>query len=257
MASIISLATKLIPRHHLQKFSHILLQIISPFYAGNNYTDPISGKSYRKLLPYGRGVHHRKNAIAPHSLSLERHRLMWLYLKEKTKFFSGEPKEMLHIAPEFCFIKKFKNLNNLKYITADLNSPWADYHFDVHEIPFAENTFDVIICNHVLEHVDDYKKVLREFFRVMKPGGFGIFQVPIDNSRNNTYEDWSITSPAEREIHFWQADHVRLFGANYHKELESAGFKVEIFDAEKELGVQQIKKYALMQGELLYCCYKK
>jgi SAM-dependent methyltransferase len=256
MASIISAITKNIPRHQLQRFSHIILQCVAPFYFGSTYTDPISGKSYRKLLPYGRGEHHRENALAPNSLSLERHRLMWLYLQKESNFFSGEPKEVLHIAPEYCFLKKFKAIKGMKYFTADLNSPWADYHFDVHQIPFNDNKFDVIFCNHVLEHVENHQQVLKEFYRVMKPGGFGIFQVPIDNSRNITYEDKSITSPAEREKHFWQADHVRLFGANYPEVLAEAGFKVKIYDYTKELPKSEYEKYALMPNELLYICFK-
>ena len=154
---------------------------------GDKFEDPINGKSYRKLLPYGR-LNPRENALAPDSMSLERHRLIWLYLKEKTNFFTDDIK-FLHIAPESCFISLFKKQKNLNYTTADLNSPWADVKMDVHAIPFEENSFDVIMCNHVLEHVEDDRKVMSEFFRVMNKGGWGIFQVPIDYTRKETCID--------------------------------------------------------------------
>ena len=153
MKYIISLVTRLIPRHYLHHVSHFFLRIFSLFMRGNQFEDPINGYTYRKLLPYGR-LRPRENALAPDSISLERHRLIWLYLKEKTNFFSDNLK-FLHIAPEYCFIKLFKNQKNLDYTTADLNSPWADVKMDVHDIPFEDNSFDVIMCNHVLEHVQD------------------------------------------------------------------------------------------------------
>jgi hypothetical protein len=179
--------------------SHLFLKSIAIFYSGNNFEDPIDGHTYRKLLPYGR-LQSRRNALAPYSLSLERHRLLWLYLEQKTDFLKSE-KRFLHIAPEYCFIKLFRKQKNIKYITADLLSPWADVKMDVHDIPFEENSFDVIMCNHVLEHVDDDKKVMQEFYRVMKKGGWGIFQVPIDYSRKTTLEDAAIKSKKDREKH--------------------------------------------------------
>ena len=136
---IIAIATRLIPRHYLQHVSHFFLRIFSLFLRGNKFEDPINGKKYRKLLPYGRLIS-RPNAIAPDSMSLERHRLMWLFLKEKTNFFN-EKLKFLHIAPEYCFIKLFKKMKNLDYITGDLISPWADIKMDVHDIPFKENMF--------------------------------------------------------------------------------------------------------------------
>ncbi|MGY6562831.1 MAG: class I SAM-dependent methyltransferase [Luteibaculaceae bacterium] len=256
MQGLISLATRYIPRHHLQKFSHAVLQLLAPFYAGDKFVDPITGKRYRKLLPYGRGIHKRENALAPHSLSLERHRLMWFYLKNETNFFDTTPKKILHIAPEYCFLKRFKKQFGENYITADLNSPWADMHFDVHEIPFEDNSFDVIFCNHVLEHVEDHQQVLREFYRVMKPGGFGIFQVPIDATKSETFQDNKITSAADRERYYWQADHVRLFGSNYNEELSACGFKVTVWDYSNHMQREEANQFAFMEGELLYCCTK-
>ena len=220
----------------------------------NFYEDPINGYTYRKLLPYGR-LRSRENAIAPDSMSLERHRLIWLYLKEKTNFFSDNLK-FLHIAPEYCFIKLFKNQKNLDYTTADLNSPWADVKMDVHDIPFEDNSFDVIMCNHVLEHVQDDRKVMKEFYRVIKKGGWGIFQVPIDTNRKETFDDPSITDPKQREKHYWQDDHVRLYGLDYGNILSEAGFEVIEDDYIYKLDPKLVERYALPKGEIIYFCKK-
>jgi len=243
MKLIISLVTRFIPRHYLHRVSHFFLSLISIFYRGSKFEDPINGKTYRKLLPYGR-IDSRKNALAPNSMSLERHRLLWIYLKEKTNFFTDDLR-FLHIAPEYCFIKRFKKMKNLDYVTGDLISPWADVKMDIQKIPFEANEFDVIMCNHVLEHVDDDKKAMQEFHRVMKPGGWGIFQVPIDNTREETYEDRSITDPKEREKHFWQADHLRLYGKDYGKILTQAGFDVVEDDLINQMDPALVKRYAL------------
>ena len=254
MKLIISIATRLIPRHYLQHVSHIFLRILSLFMRGNKFEDPINGIKYNKLLPYGR-LKPRENALAPDSMSLERHRLMWLFLQQKTNFFT-EKLKFLHVAPEFCFINIFKKMENLQYITGDLVSPWADVKMDVHNIPFNDNEFDVVICNHVLEHVSDDKKVMKEFYRVMKKGGWGIFQVPIDKNNKQTIEDPNITNPKDREKLYWQSDHLRLYGLDYSKKLQKVGFKVTESNFINELEQELVNKYALPKDEIIYFCEK-
>jgi len=251
---VISFASRFIPRHYQQIVAAFMLRTVAIFYRGNVFEDPISGKKYRKLLPYGR-LQSRSNALAPHSLSLERHRLMWLYLKNRTDFFTS-PKCVLHIAPEFCFIKPFKKLENLDYVTADLISPWADVKMDVQSIPFPDSSFDVVICNHVLEHVDDDMKAMHELYRVMKPGGFGIFQVPLDSSIDATLEDKNINTPELREKFYKQRDHLRLYGRDYGKRLSDAGFEITEDNYVQTLPRELVQKYALPKDEILYICKK-
>ena len=246
-----------IPRPILIKLSLIFSKFAPLLYYGNRYEDPISGKTYRKFLPYGYGGRaKRDNVLCPGSLSLERHRLLWLYLTEKTDFFT-KPYKMLHIAPEQCFYKLFRTQKNLDYTTGDYNSPIADIHFDLHKAPFKDNTFDVIFCNHVLEHVEDANQCMRELYRIMKPGGWGIFQVPLDTNRETTLEDPSITSEADREKYYWQKDHVRLFGLDYKDKLSAAGFKVTVDDFVNTITPELQDRYRLPKGEMIYVCKKQ
>ncbi|MFC2106890.1 class I SAM-dependent methyltransferase [Bacteroidota bacterium] len=247
MKTLISFAIRKIPRKHLQKFSHIGLKVISIAYKGNNVECPVCSSKFKKFLPYGRFIS-RENALCPSCLSLERHRLMWLYLKEKSNFFTDELK-VLHIAPEYCFIKRFKSLKNLDYYSADIESPLARVKLDVMDIPFDDKTFDIVFCNHVMEHVDDDIKAMKELHRVLKPGGWGIIQSPINIKREETYEDKSITDPSEREKHFGQNDHQREYGLDYPERLKSAGFKVNVVDMISEMDSEKVKRYALLTYE--------
>ena len=248
-----------IPRPLLIKFSYVFNKIAPLLLAGNKVEDPINGKTYSRFLPYGYGgTVKRKNALSPQTLSLERHRLMWLYLKNKTDFFTKDVK-MLHVAPEQCFYKIFRGMKNLEYITADLNSPLADVKMDLHDIPFGENTFDVIFCNHVLEHVEDDIRCMSELYRVLKPGGWAILQSPVDITREKTLQNPAIVSEDDREKNYWQKDHVRLFGLDYKDKLASVGFKVNVDDYIKEFSPELVERYRISspkKDDAIYFCSK-
>lgn len=254
MKQIISLLIRFVPRKYLQLFSQYPLKVYAFFMKGNKVECPVCEGRFTKFLPYGR-LSPRPNALCPSCLSLERHRLMYLYLKNKTSFFEDKS-YVLHVAPEYCFIDRFEKLSNLKYLTADIESPLAKVKMDIESIQYPDNTFDVIFCNHVLEHVNDFYIATKELYRVLKPGGYAIMQSPQDLKLPKTIEDPSITDPRERERVFLQSDHLRLFGQNYGDELRTAGFNVIEDKYVMELPIEIAERYALPKEEIVYLCTK-
>ena len=211
------------PRPWLIRLSLWFRPIIKWYYRGNRYVDPIDGSSYRKFLPYGY-LKLRPNALCPGTLSLERHRLLWLYLERETRFLEQSLK-VLHLAPEQVLYKKFKSFEHWNYTTADLDSPLAEVKADICALPFEENTYDLILCNHVLEHIQDHIKAMEELYRVLKKGGTLIAQVPLEEQREKTFEDNSILDKKERTKVFGQYDHVRIYGKDFYSFLDQVGFK--------------------------------
>ncbi len=240
-----------VPRKYIQKVAPVTTKIAGLFYWGNKVECPVCKHHYKKFLPYGY-VHVRKNALCPNCLSLERHRLLWLYLMRETDFFVRTQK-ILHLAPEYCFIRRFRKVHKADYVTADLESPLADVHCNVQQMPFQDNSFDVVICNHLLEHVDNDFEALSEIFRVLKSGGYAVLLSPVNRQREITYEDATITSPEERSKHFGQKDHLREYGLDYPQRIESIGFKV--YQEDYLTQINHSEKYGLI-SEILYIAKK-
>ena len=253
--SVIKYILNTIPRPYLIKMSYWVRPFLALYLRGKKYEDPIDGKTFRKFLPYGYGSP-RANVLSPSTLSLERHRLLWLYLTRETDFFS-KPLKVLHVAPEQAFYKRFKNQKNLTYITTDLYSPLADVKADLCALPFEDDSFDVIFCNHVLEHIPDDTQAMCELYRVMKKGGWGIFQVPQDINRAHTFEDDTITDPAERTRIFGQYDHVRVYGLDYFDRLRQVGFEVEEITYSTNFTEEEIERYRIVPHEILPLCKKQ
>lgn len=255
MKKIAKFLLNTIPRPLLINLSIFLRPLIYLFFKGSKFSDPIDGKSYRKFLPYGYGKQ-RENALSPGTLSLERHRQMWLYLQNETDFFTKNYK-VLHIAPEQEFLRRFKKMKNLDYTSADLYSPIVDVKADILDLPFENESFDIIFCNHVLEHIEDDQKAMSELYRVMRKDGWGIFQVPMKNSLEKSYEDFSIIDPKERQKHFGQYDHVRWYGMDYFERLRNVGFEVDINYYSKKFSKEEIIRFGLMENEILPVVSKK
>ena len=254
MKRFFKLILNTIPRPLLIRLSYVARPVIALLLKGQTYTDPIDGKSFKSFLPYGYGKQ-RNNVLSPSTLSLERHRLLWLYLKNETDFFTKQH-SVLHFAPEQAFYKRFREMKNLNYTTTDLESPLADVKADICNLPFNDNKFDVILCNHVLEHIPDDTKAMQELFRVLKPNGMAILQIPQDLSREKTFEDNSIVDRKERAKIFGQYDHVRIYGRDYFNKLRSIGFDVKEVGYTTTLSHDDITKYCLAKGEIIPVCFK-
>lgn len=251
MKKLISWLIRYVPRKYLQRVAGSGLKVVGLFYAGSNVTCPVCKRNFRKFLPYGR-VNPRPNALCPNCLSLERHRLLWLYLEQRTDFFRS-PMKVLHFAPEACFVHRFAKIHGDDYFTADIESPLARLKFDIHNIPLDDNTFDIVLCNHVLEHVNDDIQAMREIHRVLKPGGFSILQVPFFNPVfDTTVQDPSLQDPRERERLFGQRDHVRKYGHDYPKRIEAAGLRAVTDDYVNTLSDDTRRRFGLVKGEIIY-----
>jgi SAM-dependent methyltransferase len=195
-----------------------------------------------------------REAQCPVCGSLERHRLIWLYLTHKTDLFDGNQKKMLHVAPEQQLSRLIQKANYIDYLSADLSSPNAMVKMDITNIQYPDETFDVIYCGHVLEHVPDDRKAMREFYRVLKPGCWAILDVPITADR--TFEDPEVIDPQERERLFGQFDHVRRYGPDYKDRLIEADFSVTVDPFVRELDSGTITRFGLMREENVFVCWK-
>ena len=277
MKKIFKFILNTIPRPVLIRLSIVVRPILAFLLKGNTFTDPIDGKSFRMFLPYGYG-NQRNNVLSPSTLSLERHRLLWLYLQNETDFFQSEldadspisktkrfklrdtetssTLKVLHFAPEQEFYKRFKKQTNIDYTTTDLLSPLADVKADICNLPFENNTYDIIFCNHVLEHIPDDTKAMQELYRVLKPSGMGIFQIPQDLNRATTFSDDTIVDQKERAKIFGQYDHVRVYGKDYFDKLRNIGFKVVEENYTNKISPELVEKYCLAKGEIIPVCFK-
>lgn len=241
-----------IPKILLAKAEPFLRKIISAFFIGNKFECPVCGFHAHKFIP----VHDGENQLCPHCGSIERKRLLWLYLSDELKIQEQNNFNVLHFSPSPALFRKLKAMKNIEYVPTAFDNPLIKNHFDITSLPFAENYFDLIICYHVLEHVANDKKAMSELYRVVKHGGILLIQVPY--SENDTVEDSTITNPTERKKHFGQEDHVRYYGRiDFVKRLENAGFKVEENVFAKIIGKEKSELYQLNKEEIIFRCLKQ
>lgn len=225
-------------------------------YKGDKLLCPCCKSSFREFAPYGYA--NRPHARCPNCGSGERHRLLWLYLEQRTRLFEDRVK-VLHFAPECFLYEMFSKLPNIDYHACDLNPDRYSkgvHKMDITDIDYLDNTFDVILCIHVLEHISDDKKAMSELYRVLKKGGFAILQVPVDINLERTYEDFTITTRSGRSIAFGHPEHVRVYGRDYKDRLESIGFNVKADDFVKSLSPEDQCRYVLTKDEEIYVCTK-
>ena len=248
----------------LKKAVHSLRTI---FYYGNRYRCIFCGGNFRKLFPCGINNKVAKDLIGggyryvvcPKCGSTDRERLIYFYLKQKTKILSEHSQEinLLHVAPERNLRKIFTSNECINYFPGDIDPNGNDYKIDITNISkFKDDFFDVIICNHVLEHVLNDKKAMQELLRVLSPTGLAILQVPISKTIKKTFEGSFVTKPQDREKLFGQKDHVRIYGKDYREKLKNVGFQLEAYDIKNDLANNKIERLGINKEEILYVCKK-
>lgn len=210
---------------------------------------PCCGRTWAGFAP----AWNRPDAICPGCGSHERHRTLWLYLRDRMRL--GEASlSLLHFAPEYCLREPLEALPGLRYVTADLDPAGVDVQVDITAMPFEDASFDAIICSHVLEHVPDDRRAMDELWRVLRPGGWSLVLVPLDQGRERTYEDPAVIAPEDRTRAFWQEDHVRLYATDIADRLAAAGFEVRTDRYVDELGPEAVRRHGLLASDLIFHC---
>ncbi len=245
----------MIPKNFRPTVLKIFYAIRSPLYLGNTVECPCCGGQFNTFLPFT-GYHHtRKNAQCPRCGSLERHRLLWLFLKNKTDLFT-KPAKLLHFAPELILQKKLRTIPGISYIGTDIDSPLADVKMDIHQIIYEEKTIDAIIIYHVLDHVKDDRLAMREMYRVLKPGGWAIIQSSVNMEQATTFEDPAAVTPKDKLRIYGQVDLARKYGRDFIDRLSETGFEVHAEQYGLELEPAEVAKYGVIRGEYIFYCLR-
>lgn len=248
----------------VRRFFILLTKIKGIFRRSKNYHScPSCQREFPFFYPIMCGNHIAFNVQCPYCKSYERHRSQWLYYTRETDMFAPkQPISVLHCAPEELFFPKFFKKELVDYYPID---KWTGFtvcgekmrdYADITKLPYEDNKFDYILCNHVLEHIPDEQLALAQLKRVLKPDGIAFLNVPIDSNLENTLEDPAYNTDELRLKYYGQCDHVRKFGLDYGKHLEAAGFQVTCILVEEYFSQEEINRYGLLPDERIYCCKK-
>lgn len=239
--------------------------ISSVQYRGDRFYCPFCDGNFKEFFPAGKnnpvlesvvGARYRKNARCPRCSSLDRHRLLWYFLKREILPSINRKIKLLHIAPELHLKKLLCESNNIEYLSADINPKAGMIKMDITAINYYDNYFDAIVCNHVFEHILDDKKAMKEIYRILHPNGWAILQVPLDVKREKTFEDANIRTMQDRERIYGIKSHVRIYGLDYKKRLEESGFNVKQVKYSKQLDKSLIDKLSIEPEEDIFLCMK-
>jgi hypothetical protein len=237
---------KLLVPARMRRF--VLRRLRLVIYRGDAVECPCCGGRFSRWMP---GLSHRATRVCPRCGAQERHRALWLYMRERTDLFSRPQLSILHWAPEYALQRSLSALPNAAYVSADLEGDEALQHMDMTDVPFKDGAFDLVVCVHVLEHVGDDRQAIREMVRVLKPGGMALLLVPIVLEQP-TREDPSITTPEARREAYWQEDHLRLYGGDFPERLEEEGFEVTVDGWVRTLDQATLERYGLFPLEDVY-----
>lgn len=250
-----AIARRLVPEAWRPAVKAAARQVTWRLYAGDRYECPCCDTRFRAFLGFGRGAHggSRPNVRCPRCGSLERERLIWLFLRDHGDLLTS-PMRLLHVAPEPQLRRRLRGLSGVSYLCGDLARGMADTVIDIRSMPFPDETFDGIICNHVLEHVPEDRQAMAELRRVLRRDGWAILQVPLDPRRERTDEDPTILDPAVRTRRFGQADHVRIYGRDYAGRLAEAGFEVSEEPGPPGITAADRDRHRLAEEEVIFLC---
>lgn len=258
---------KIIGNKNYQYLINLKIKKNSLVHFGNDHECPVCNSKIGKFVPGGIdvdviknlniiGAGRFENQMCPVCKAFNRDRLLALFLKRKTDIYENNVK-LLHVAPEKGIQLGLRKTKNIDYISADLDSELADIKMDITDIQYPDNSFDVVICNHVLEHIPEDRKAMSEIARILRPDGWAILQVPISYLIEKTIEDFSIVDPKEREIRFGQNDHVRVYASDYMERLIESGLDISLISTSEYLEDQEIIRFGVIKEENIFFCTKK
>lgn len=234
-----NLAKKLLPNRLIHQNQLFIRKIIALQYRGDRYECNICNYKLSKFIKLSNG-----DLLCPNCGSLPRTRRLWYILESE---IANGHKQILHFSPSKSIARKLKKVPNIDYITTDYVGEFeADQHFDITSIDEPDGKYDLIICFHVLEHIEKDAEAIKELFRVLKKGGKCFLQTPFKDGE--IYENPAIQTSAERLEHFGQEDHVRIYSvAGLSQRIEKEGFDVRIETFHEERG----NKYGLKEQEVV------
>lgn len=248
-----SLFKSIIPKKFHLLIFEITAKLLHCKYKGKIKQCPCCNAWLKDFAPFSQ-AHSAADRYCTNCLCFSRHRLLFPYLKNELDSFNIRDIKLLHIAPEKCLENIFRSNANIEYTSIDLNNKNADKLMDLTNLKFSDKAFDLIIAVHVLEHINNDLKAMKEIHRVLKPTGKAIILVPIDYQKANTYEDNNLKSYFQREKAYGQGDHMRLYGIDFSNKLVDAGFKVEAVNYAKKLSDNYIKQNYIYKDEQIFIC---
>ena len=223
-------------------------------FLGKKYTCPCCGWHVRAFNDGNTFLKKRALSYCPRCNAKSRHRRIWLFLQNKTNLFT-DTLSLFEVSPKVSFARRFSQISNIHYLGADIYfRPYISLKMDLTATALKAESFDAVLCVHVLEEIIEDRRAMQEIYRILKPGGWAVVSVPTDLDRP-TFEDAGITTPKERKRAFGEPDHVRVYGFDLVDRLKESGFQVDL-DLAKDIPMHTREKYGLRGDENIFFCKK-